>query len=116
MSPEELSDALGNSGDLAGGFADEAEDAEDDAATAGATDNASWSQADEQDQLEPQGQDSNIENAKIELSPNDMQTAAGHHHHHKHYVHGKMEMGAHTGKKGSFGWHSKYPVGGKGRR
>lgn len=62
------------------------------------------------------GLDSNIANAKISLSANDMATAAGHHHHHKHYVHGKLEMGAHTKKKGAFGWHAKYPVGGKGRR
>lgn len=62
------------------------------------------------------GLDTNIENAKIELTPEDMATAAGHHHHHKHYVHGKMYMGAESGKKGAFKWHSKYPVGGKGRR
>lgn len=60
--------------------------------------------------------DSNIDNAKISLNANDMATAAGHHHHHKHYVSGKLEMGAHTKKKGAFGWHAKYPVGGKGRR
>lgn len=57
------------------------------------------------------GQDSNIDNARVEVSSNDMQTAAGHHHHKKHHVHGKLDMGAHTGKKGSFGWHSKHPVG-----
>lgn len=62
------------------------------------------------------GLGSNIANAKISLSGNDMATAAGHHHHHKHYVSGKLEMGAHTKKKGAFGWHAKYPVGGKGRR
>lgn len=61
------------------------------------------------------GLDTNIANAKVELTPNDMATAAGHHHHHKHYVHGKLDMGAHTGKKGAFGWHDKHPVGGKGR-
>lgn len=65
---------------------------------------------------EPSGLDSNIANAKIKLSAADMATAAGHHHHHKHYVKGWLEMGAHTGKKGSFGWHDKHPVGGKGRR
>lgn len=44
--------------------------------------------------------------------------AAGHHYHkkHKHYVSGKLEMGAETGKKGAFKWHDKHPVGGKGRR
>lgn len=62
------------------------------------------------------GLDTNIENAKIEISPNDMATAAGHHHSHHHYVHGKMYMGAESGKKGAFKWHSKHPVGGKGRR
>lgn len=62
------------------------------------------------------GQDTNIANAKIQLTANDMAAAAGHHHHHHHYVHGKLDMGAHTGKKGSFGWHDKHPVGGKGRR
>ena len=65
---------------------------------------------------EPHGLGSNIANAKISVAPNDMDTAAGHHHHHKHYVHGWLEMGAHTGKKGAFGWHDKHPVGGKGRR
>lgn len=59
--------------------------------------------------------DTNIENAKLELGTQELMAAAGHHHHHKHYPHGKMEMGAHTGKKGAFGWHSKHPVGGKGR-
>lgn len=58
---------------------------------------------------------SNIDNAEIKMTSKDLDTAAGHHHHHKHYVHGKMEMGAHTKKKGAFGWHAKYPVGGKGR-
>lgn len=67
------------------------------------------------DELEQQ--DTNIENAKVQMSPNDMVTAAGHHHHHHgHYVHGKLDMGAHTSKKGAFGWHAKYPVGGKGRK
>lgn len=60
--------------------------------------------------------ESNIANAKIHLSSQDMATAAGHHHHHGHYPHGMLKMGAHTGKKGSFGWHDKHPVGGKGRR
>lgn len=61
------------------------------------------------------GQDSNIANARVEMSANDMNTAAGHHHHHHHSVHGMLDMGAHTGKKGAFGWHDKHPVGGKGR-
>lgn len=65
---------------------------------------------------EPSRLDSNIENAKVQLTAGDMATAAGHHHHHKHYPHGWLKMGAHTGKKGSFGWHDKHPVGGKGRR
>lgn len=62
------------------------------------------------------GVGSNIDNAKVKMTSQDLDTAAGHHHHHKHYVSGKMEMGAHTKKKGAFGWHAKYPVGGKGRR
>lgn len=66
--------------------------------------------------IEPAGLDTNIENARISVTPQDMSTAAGHHHHHHHYVHGWLEMGAHTGKKGAFGWHDKHPVGGKGRR
>lgn len=61
------------------------------------------------------GQDSNIANARILSGRHDMATAAGHHHHKKHHVHGKMDMGAHTGKKGSFGWHTKHPVG-KGKK
>lgn len=65
---------------------------------------------------EPHGLDSNIENAKINMSPKDMATAAGHHHHHGHYPHGWLKMGAETGKKGAFKWHDKHPVGGKGRR
>lgn len=75
---------------------------------------SSSSDADELDE-EPRGQDSNIANAKIKLSSTDMSTAAGHHYH-GHGVHGWLEMGAHTGKKGAFGWHDKHPVGGKGRR
>lgn len=70
----------------------------------------------EQDSDEPTGLDSNIANAKVRLTANDMQTAAGHHHHSGHYPSGWLAMGAHTGKKGAFGWHSKHPVGGKGRR
>lgn len=62
------------------------------------------------------GADSNIANAKIEMSPHDRATAAGHHHHHGHYVSGMLKMGAETGKKGAFKWHDKHPVGGKGRR
>ena len=62
------------------------------------------------------GLESNIANAKVHSSARDMATAAGHHHHHKHYPAGWLKMGAHTGKKGAFGWHSKHPVGGKGRR
>lgn len=65
---------------------------------------------------EQQGSDSNIENARINMSPKDLATAAGHHHHHGHYPHGWLEMGAETGKKGAFKWHDKHPVGGKGRR
>lgn len=60
--------------------------------------------------------DSNIANAKVRLSPTDMATAAGHHHSHKHYPSGMLKMGAESGKKGAFKWHSKHPVGGKGRR
>lgn len=67
--------------------------------------------------LEPHVLDTNnIENAKLAYTSSELETAAGHHHHHHHHVHGKLDMGAHTGKKGSFGWHSKHPVGGKGRR
>lgn len=61
------------------------------------------------------GQDSNIENARVELSPSDKMTAAGHHYH-GHGPHGWLKMGASTGKKGAFKWHDKHPVGGKGRR
>lgn len=64
---------------------------------------------------ELKGSDSNIANAKIDMSKNDMSMAAGHHHHHGHYAHGWLKMGAHTGHKGAFGWHDKHPVG-KGRR
>lgn len=60
--------------------------------------------------------ESSIANAKINMASGDLATAAGHHHHHKHYPHGWLKMGAHTGHKGAFGWHSKHPVGGKGRR
>lgn len=61
------------------------------------------------------GLGSNIANAKIEMSPRDMSTAAGHHYH-GHGVHGMLKMGAETGKKGAFKWYDKHPVGGKGRR
>lgn len=61
------------------------------------------------------GLDTNIANAKIDLSPRDMSTAAGHHYH-GHGVHGMLKMGAETGKKGAFKWYDKHPVGGKGRR
>lgn len=63
-----------------------------------------------------EGQDSNIRNAKINVDPRDLMTAAGHHHHHGHHVHGWLKMGAETGKKGAFKWHDKHPVGGKGKR
>lgn len=60
-------------------------------------------------------QDSNI--AKVQVNGADLAAAAGHHYSgHGHGVSGKMEMGAHTEKKGAFGWHAKFPVGGKGRR
>lgn len=61
-------------------------------------------------------QDSNI--AKVQVNGGgDLAAAAGHHYSgHGHGVSGKMEMGAHTEKKGAFGWHAKFPVGGKGRR
>lgn len=62
------------------------------------------------------GRHSNIARAKVQMEDKDLKTAAGHHYHHKHSVHGWLKMGAHTGKKGAFGWHAKYPVGGKGRR
>ena len=64
------------------------------------------------------GLDSNIARAKVELGQRDMATAAGHyyHQHHHHSPSGWLKMGAHTGPKGAFGWHAKYPVGGKGRR
>jgi len=95
--------------------AEESEPDEDEVPSAAVSNNLRWSdQADAGD--EPRGSDSNIENARVQASPDDMATAAGHHHHHHHYVHGKLDMGAHTGKKGSFGWHDKHPVGGKGRR
>ena len=82
------------------------------APTTNADDEVASTSGDDEEQL--QGNDSNIENAK--LSPNELETAAGHHHHHKHYPHGKLVMGAETGKKGAFKWHDKHPVGGKGRR
>lgn len=69
-----------------------------------------------QDSDDDSAEASNIANAKIDVSSQDLATAAGHHHHHGHYPHGMLKMGAHTGKKGSFGWHDKHPVGGKGRR
>lgn len=59
---------------------------------------------------------SNINNAKTRYSSKDIDTAAGHHHHYKHSVSGWLDMGAHSDKKGAFGWHDKHPVGGKGRR
>lgn len=64
---------------------------------------------------EPHVLGTNIANARIQVTSKDLATAAGHHHHKKHYVHGKLEMGAETGKKGAFKWHDKHPVGGKGR-
>lgn len=66
---------------------------------------------------------SSITKANMNQKPNnlidygrELLPAAGHHHHHKHYVSGKLEMGAESGKKGAFKWHDKHPVGGKGRR
>lgn len=64
---------------------------------------------------EPRGLDS-IANAKIQSSHRDLKTAAGHHYHGGHGASGWLKMGAHSGHKGAFGWHAKYPVGGKGRR
>lgn len=88
----------------------------DDESSAGSNAVATGASLDDSD--EPTGSDSNIANAKVRITPSDMQTAAGHHHHSGggHYAHGLLAMGAHTGKKGAFGWHSKHPVGGKGRR
>lgn len=40
----------------------------------------------------------------------DLQTQASHHHH-GHGAKGWLDMGAWTGKKGSFGWYDKHPVG-----
>lgn len=98
---------------------DNASDASESDPTKGEASNiAPWSEAsmDSDDSpFEPRGSDSNIANAKIDMSRNDMATAAGHHHHHGHYAHGWLKMGAHTGHKGAFGWHDKHPVG-KGRR
>lgn len=39
----------------------------------------------------------------------DLKTAASHHH--GHHAKGWLDMGAWTGKKGSFGWYDKHPVG-----
>lgn len=75
-------------------------------------DAAASSLAKAQDEL---GLDTNIANAKIEMSPRDMSPAAGHHYH-GHGVHGMLKMGAESGKKGAFKWYDKHPVGGKGRR
>lgn len=36
-----------------------------------------------------------------------------HHGHHGHHAHGWLTMGAYSGPKGAFGWHSKHPVGAK---
>lgn len=41
----------------------------------------------------------------------DLQTQASHHGHHGHGAKGWLDMGAWTGKKGSFGWYDKHPVG-----
>lgn len=43
-------------------------------------------------------------------SGTDLQTQASHHHH-GHGAKGWLDMGAWTGKKGSFGWYDKHPVG-----
>lgn len=91
---------------------EDADDSEGEDSPVGAASNLRW--AGNVSQLD--GMDSNIANAKVRISSSDMVTAAGHHHHKKHYVHGKLIMGAETGKKGSFKWHDKHPVGGKGRR
>lgn len=78
--------------------------------------------------------DSSNANINFSQKPNnlvdygqELEPAAGHHyghhgghgghgHHKKHYVSGKLEMGAESGKKGAFKWHDKHVVGGKGRR
>lgn len=98
---------------------EQSESEEDDVSSANDADDAKESasiQLPESSSDSEDAAESNIANAKIDLSSQDMSTAAGHHHHHGHYPHGWLKMGAHTGKKGSFGWHSKHPVGGKGRR
>lgn len=88
----------------------------DGAAATNENENESPASDEDRDDLEDnEGQDSNIENAKIDMNSRDMDTAAGHHHHHHHYPHGWLKMGAETGKKGSFKWHDKHPVGGKGK-
>lgn len=86
------------------------------AASAQDAQNLIWNNLDDGELFdgEPESLDTNIDNARVEFTPREMAMAASHHH--KHSVHGKMSMGAHTGKKGAFGWHAKFPVGGKGRR
>lgn len=39
-----------------------------------------------------------------------------HNHHNGHHAHGWLTMGAYSGSKGAFGWHSKHPVGGKKKK
>lgn len=51
---------------------------------------------------------------QIQLIPaasGDLRTSASHHKHHGHHAKGWLDMGAWTGKKGSFGWYDKHPVG-----
>jgi len=96
-------------------WADRSIDQDADAETDAAASAPQEELADEASANDELGMDTNIANAKIEMTPRDMSTAAGHHYH-GHGVHGMLKMGAETGKKGAFKWYDKHPVGGKGRR
>lgn len=90
----------------------EADDDQDESEPKEAASNSvAWPDNYDTDEQAELGADSNIANAKIDTSRQDLATAAGHHHHHGHYAHGWLKMGAHTGHKGAFGWHDKHPVG-----
>lgn len=51
------------------------------------------------------------QNQLLPLASADLKTSASHHKHHGHHAKGWLDMGAWTGKKGSFGWYDKHPVG-----
>lgn len=88
---------------------DDDDDGEMKSLIAGAAENNQATVVD--DPLSAQGLNSNTAQYQPQAAASvDLKTSASHHHH-GHGAKGWLDMGAWTGKKGSFGWYDKHPVG-----